>query len=262
MSRVFRVLMLALLAGGCGSAWSETAVEIPTRPGVTQRFMLEVPEHPVASVILFAGGNGALQITPDGKLGGGRGNFLIRTRALWAARGFVVVALDAPSDRQQEPFLSGFRQTPEHAADIRATIAWLREHYKLPVWLLGTSRGTQSAAFAVTTLPRSEGPDGLVLTSTILNDNKSRPVTAMELGAIRIPTLIVHHRLDACKVCNPDYLSGLMQKLAAVPRKDLILVDGGVTEGDPCEAKAYHGFNGIEGTVVDAVAKWILEPQK
>lgn len=259
MAGLLQVLLAALLACGCTLVWGETVVDIPTRPGVTQRFLLDVPEHPVASLILFAGGNGALQITPDGNLRGGRGNFLIRTRAQWAALGFVVVALDAPSDRQQEPFLSGFRQTPEHVADIRASIAWLRKQYKLPVWLLGTSRGTQSAAFAATTLPQDEGPDGLILTSTILSDNKSRPVPAMELGTMRIPTLVVHHRQDACKVCNPEYLSGLMQKLTATPRKDLILVDGGVTEGDPCEAKAYHGFNGLEETVVNTVAKWILE---
>jgi pimeloyl-ACP methyl ester carboxylesterase len=239
LSRIFLLLLLALQSG---LLRAEALVDIPTRPGVTQRFLLLVPEHPVASVILFAGGNGGLQISPDGMLGGGRGNFLIRTRAQWA-----------------EPFLTGFRQTPEHVQDIRAVIAWIREQYALPVWLVGTSRGTQSAAYAATTLPRSEGPDGLVLTSTILTDNKSRPVPAMALDTLQIPTLVVHHRLDGCKVCKPEYLPELMGRLHGAPRKDLIVVEGGVSEGDPCEARAYHGFNGIEETVVTSASRWMLE---
>jgi hypothetical protein len=87
LSRIFLLLLLALQ---CGLAHAETVVDIPTRPGVTQRFLLLEPEHPVASIILFTGGNGGLQISPDGRLDGGRGNFLIRTRAQWAAQGFVV----------------------------------------------------------------------------------------------------------------------------------------------------------------------------
>ena len=42
---------------------------------------------------------------------------------------------------------NGFRQTEEHAADLKATIAWARATAKVPVWLVGTSRGTQSAAW-------------------------------------------------------------------------------------------------------------------
>jgi hypothetical protein len=37
-------------------------VDIPTRPGVTQRFLLIAPEKPKAAVILFAGGDGGLTL--------------------------------------------------------------------------------------------------------------------------------------------------------------------------------------------------------
>jgi len=30
-------------------------------------------------------------------------------------------------------------------------------------------------------------------------------------------------------------------------------LSGGVSVGNPCEAQAYHGFNGIDGQVVSAV---------
>ena len=85
----------------------------------------------------------------------------------------MAVVVDAPSDRQRAPFLNGFRQTEEHAADLKATIAWARATAKVPVWLVGTSRGTQSAAYAATVLQGADAPDGVVLTATILADDNS-----------------------------------------------------------------------------------------
>ena len=166
--------------------------------------------------------------------------------------------VDAPSDRQRPPYLSGFRQTQEHAADIKAVIAWLRGRANVPVWLVGTSRGTQSAAYIATQLDGPDGPDGLVLTSTILTDNKSRPVPAMELDRLRIPVLVVHHEQDGCRLCSFSEVPALMQKLEHVPRKQLLSFKGGDNHGDPCEAFAYHGYNGIEREVVTQIAAWIL----
>jgi hypothetical protein len=48
-----------------------------------------------------------------------------------------------------------------------------------------------------------------------------------------------------------------MDKLTAVPRKELLTFEGGMNRGDPCEAMAFHGFNGIEQEVVAKVAEWI-----
>jgi hypothetical protein len=260
MTRLVRLILCTPLCLALCVALAQTVVDIPTRPGVTQRLWVLAPADPKAVTILFTGGNGALQISSSGELGSGKGNFLIRTRTQWESRGFVVILVDAPSDRQAEPFLCGFRQTPEHANDIQRVIAWARAHYPLPVWLIGTSRGTQSAAFVATTLSRKDGPDGLILTSTILNDRDSRPVTAMPLNLLTIPTLVVHHHDDACKVCKPEFLSQLMDNLSAAPRQALLVVSGGHTQGDPCNAQAYHGFNGIEDEVVGKIAQWILAP--
>jgi hypothetical protein len=52
-------------------------------------------------------------------------------------------------------------------------------------------------------------------------------------------------------------MARLMDKLAATPRKELITFTGGVDQGDPCEAMAYHGFNGLEKDVVARIAGWI-----
>jgi dienelactone hydrolase len=242
-------------------AQAQRVVDVPTRPGVTQRMVVLEPQMPNATVVLFAGGHGGLQISSDGGFKWGGGNFLVRTRQLFASKNLIVAVVDAPSDRQNPPYLGGFRQRPEHVADIKAVIAWLKQQGNIPVWLVGTSRGTQSAAFIATQLrPADGGPDGLVLSSTILTEKPpSRPVPEMPLDKIQIPTLVVHHKEDGCGLCKYRDLPLLMDRLTAVPRKELLTFDGGKSQGDPCEAMAYHGFNGLEPEVVTKIAEWITQ---
>jgi pimeloyl-ACP methyl ester carboxylesterase len=240
---------------------SERIVEIPTRTGVTQRFLLLVPEDPVAAVILFSGGHGGLQISKKGQFKWGKNNFVVRSRERFTENGLMVSIIDAPSDRQKPPYLGGFRQTPEHVADIEAVIAWLKGHANIPVWLVGTSRGTQSAAYVATQLVGEGGPDGLVLTSTMLTDAKGRPVPDMSISKLKIPVLVVHHEQDGCKHCKFSDLPRLMDNLTAAQRKQLVALRGGNNRGDPCKPFAFHGFNGIEREVVQKIAEWIkLKP--
>jgi len=250
-------LFLALflyLAAASPFAVAQKVVDVPTRPGVTQRFLYIAPPAPKAAVILFAGGHGGLHISDNGRFGWGGGNFLVRTRRLFADHGLAVAVVDAPSDRQN---LNDFRETAEHAADIKAVIAWMKDNVKVPVWLVGTSRGTQSAAYIATQLVSGGGPDGIVLTSTILTDPRSRPVPDMPLETLKIPVLVVHHEEDGCRLCMFSDMPRLMEKLAGLPRKELVTFKGGDNVGDPCEARAYHGFNGLETEVVGKIAAWI-----
>jgi hypothetical protein len=80
----------------------------------------------------------------------------------------------------------------------------------------------------------------------------------MELKKIAIPVLVVHHRQDGCMHCAYAGLPRLMDKLSAAPRKELLTMVGGQTRGDPCEAFAYHGFNGLEKDAVTRIAEWIV----
>ncbi len=257
---------LRLLIAACGLAFLSSAqaqvpqkvVDIPTRPGVMQRMVLLSPPQPKAAVVLLPGGHGGLQIFANGSMKWGDGNFLVRTRQLFAAQGLAVAVVDAPSDRQVPPFLAGFRQTPEHVADMRAVIAWMRENYRVPVWLVGTSRGTQSVAYVATELSGVDAPDGIVLSSTILSDDKGRSVLAMPLDKIHIPTLVVHHEQDGCAHCPFSKIPALMEKLQNAADKQLLSFQGGENKGDPCAAFAYHGFNGLESDVVRKTAAWIL----
>lgn len=232
-------------------------VDIPTRPGVNQRILLITPDAPKAAVILFTGGEGAVNIDSDGHLGNS-GNFLVRSRELFAEHGLMVAVIDKPSDRAD---LTNFRETAGHVADVKAVLTWLRGQAKLPVWLVGTSRGTQSAAYvAVQLKDDAQRPDGLVLTSTILRDSKDTAVPEMEIDKLTLPVLVVHHEQDGCKHCQFSDISSLMDKLVASQRKQLISFTGGLNKGNPCGARAYHGYNGLESSVVDKIAAWILQP--
>ncbi len=247
-------------------AWSTRAngeiarkvVDIPTRPGVSQRMLVLSPRNPKAAVILFPGGHGGLQISSNGSIRWGKNNLLVRTRQLFAEKGLLVVLVDAPSDRQCPPYLRGFRQTPGHVADIKAVIAWVREQARVPVWLVGTSRGTQSAAYIAMELTGPEGPNGLVLSSTILKDAKTRPVPAMPLDRLRIPVLVIHHERDGCRLCPFSDIPYLMERLSKASRKQLLKFEGGLNRAGPCRALAYHGYNGLDREVVAQIVAWIL----
>lgn len=259
MKRSLASLLTLFCIGLAASARGEDVVDIPTRPGVNQRLLVAKPAAPKATVILLAGGHGGLGIFPNGSLKWGDGNFLIRSRQYFVEQGLTTVVVDTPSDR---PNLAGFRQTPEHLADITAVIAWARQQDKHPVWLVGTSRGTQSAAFVATRARAPEGPDGLVLTSTILKDAKGRPVPAMPLEHLSQPTLVIHHEEDGCAHCLYADIGALGAKLAHLPRQQLLSIRGGTSRGDPCEPYAHHGFNGLEREVVAQIAEWIVAPSR
>jgi len=167
-----------------------------------------------------------------------------------------VAVLDVPSDHATG--YGRFRASEEHAADVAAVIASLRKVAPVPVWLVGTSRGTVSAAFVAARL-RQGGPDGLVLTSTVTE--RSRVVTDTvidaDLDEVRVPTLIVHHKLDSCIVTKYDVARLLAREFKKAPRAEFVAFEGGTSVGDPCEAFGYHGYNGIEAEVVKAIAAWI-----
>ena len=259
MNTIARALALLALAGLSAATQAWEAVEIPSRPSITQRFLHHAPSAPRAVVVLFAGGHGGTQIGLDGSIGGLRGNFLVRSRDRFVAQGLAVAVIDAPSDRQGGHYLSFFRQTHEHVTDVRALIAWLKtKHAGVPVWLVGTSRGTQSVAHIATVLtPADGGPDGIVLTASILQDPRGRPVPDIALERIAIPVLVAHHRQDSCRSCYFSDLPRLTGRLTKTARTALLAYDGGENRGDPCEAMAYHGFNGLEDKVVADIAAFV-----
>jgi pimeloyl-ACP methyl ester carboxylesterase len=249
--------VLALAVGGPCADAADDLRTIPTRPGVSQSFLLVRPAGPpVAGVVLFAGGHGALNL--HGPRMGLAGNFLVRNRGRFATHGLLVAVVDTPSDRPDG--LDGFRTSAAHAEDVRAVIEALRAERAGPVWLVGTSMGTVSAASAAARLTGAGGPDGLVLTSTVTRQGRERPesVGDVRLKDIQVPTLIVHHRDDACRSTPYADVPSLLRDLTSAPRREVLTFTGGLPpQSGPCEARAAHGYLGLDAEVVAGIAKWI-----
>ena len=223
---------------------------------VSIRLLVGIPNSPVAVVVLFAGGHGALNIRDDGQFGWGRGNFLVRSRKLFQEQGITTVVIDAPSDKISTG-LYHFRNSADHARDVAAVIRHLRARFSLPVWLVGTSRGTESVANAAIRL-KTDLPDGIVLTSSMLAYNKNgTQLLFMELETITVPTLIVHHKSDECSVTPYDGVESLRSKLISSRKIDVLEYQGGTPKGGVCDAFHYHGYHGIEANVIKDISDWI-----
>lgn len=259
------LVLLVLTAAGSASAASSELVALTTPRGARQAFILMKPDKPpVAAVILFAGGHGALNLKSATPMGWAAGNFLVRTRDKFAAHGFIVAVVDAPSDKV-DGMNAEFRMGEDHARDIGAVIAHLTIETKVPVWVVGTSMGTFSAAGAAV---HGVGADGLVLTSTITRAKPdwkiagSHPdgVASMPLGKLAMPALIVSHTKDGCAITPAADAPKLQQALVNAKRLEAVILDGGdPPQSDPCEARSEHGFLGIEDKAVGAIARFIME---
>ena len=257
MSLVAVAALLAVMLVAPG-VMAEEIKTIPTPRGVDQSFVyLRRPGTPVASVILFSGGEGLLKLAGRTTMGAG-GNFLVRTRGQFAGQGFLVAVPDAPSDRATDG-LVGFRTSREHAADIGALIAFLRGEAAVPVWLVGTSMGTVSAASVAVRLPAGQ-VDGVVLTSsvTVWSRSMRESLRDVRLENLRVPVFVVHHATDSCPASLPHEADRLMPLLTGAPRTAIRFFKGGATpRSGPCEPFAPHGYLGLEADVIAAIAAFI-----
>ena len=196
------------------------------------RSLLMRPKAPQASIILMPGGAGAIGVTSEGVLTRAKGNSLVRTSGDFLKRNLAVLIVDADTDLRA-------------AVDYMASI-------KRPVIVAGTSRGTLRAAEGIA---RGARPDRLVLTAGFLSSESGNPrqnVMAILGSPDRLPpTLVVHHRQDACRFTLPAGVDPFVKWAAG--RARVTWIDGGESEDDACEAFAHHGFNGVEARMVAAI---------
>jgi dienelactone hydrolase len=218
------------------------------------------------TLLLFPGsyGNGHY----SGKEGAIRlgSNFLVRSSGLFVEKGFSIAIIDVPSDNSGG-MSDSFRRSAEHTSDIRAIIEFLKKRMTGPVYFIGTSRGTISAAYLA-----GEISDpiltGLVLTSTM---GGRMYAGSVNLEKIRVPVLFVHHRRDGCEVTRIGDACAMKKRIDMGSRADFVEVEGGAsledayrvggkktkTGPDPCNAGSHHGFIGVEGHVVEGIADWL-----
>jgi pimeloyl-ACP methyl ester carboxylesterase len=227
----------------------------PVRDGFT-------PLERIAVLVLYIGGDGTLNLGagPPPQLNTGSPNTVARNRYHFAAEGFVVAVVDAANDFNNSPIgLRGRRLGAAHLADLTTVMADLRERYPgLPIWGVGHSRGTLSAALtAVSVQPPA---DGLVLMSSLTGNpaNPTEDLSAIDIESITGPALIVSHLGDVCAFTNPDDSRALRNRFIASERAKFRPFEGGSAPlSDPCDPLAPHGFFGIDQKVVDAITKWV-----
>lgn len=256
--RWISVLAAALLTMTANrAAFAVEGVEtIATRPGVTQGYYWQEPIRKVRAIaVLFVGADGDLRLHAAGPTNL-RGNFLFQVRDALANSGLLLIFPDAPSDRSRG---LGNRTDADHADDIRRVILHVKQSADLPVFLIGTSRGTVSAANVASRVDPTL-IKGVLLTSTITEPARNRQHSVFEtkLAEIRVPVLVLAHRDDTCYVTPASAGPRLLRALTNAPRKDSVMLSGGKpAESEPCDARSPHGYFGVEGQAVKAMTTWI-----
>ena len=267
------ILSLFLLNGHFLMAHADIVVTLDRNRGpvdcatsfdpVEQSYLLIRVPDPIASLVLFTGGGGGIFID-DWQLHISSVNFLTRSRHLFASFGFNVVVMDAATDFLScEHILKGQRLSSAYVSDINAVIQDLRIRYpELPIWVIGTSRGSISAAQTAAALSHeSGGPDGLVLTSSntrSATEPHHLSVFDVDLENITVPTLITAHKKDECWVTPPEDAKAIEDRLVSVPKMHIRKYNKGFEPiSGPCKPLSYHGYLGIEPEVVKDIAKWI-----
>lgn len=256
MHRLLQALLWLLLVAAFGAARADDAlIQVRSREGITTSYWWMPRDGAWATVLLFSGGNGGIGMK-DGVPQSG--NFLIRSRDEFTRAGLNVALVGNPSDvRGLNP---AFRRSPEHMTDIRATIDDIRNRSNTPIWLVGTSQGTISAAAAGLAL----GPEvvaGIALSATLSGQQPGGSVTDLPLEQMKVPVLVHQHRLDSCRITPPALARALVPRLTAAPVSKYMEVEGGSgPRGDPCEAFHWHGYIGMEAQAVEQLVGWIRKP--
>lgn len=225
-------------------------------------FLLLKPDRPKAAVVLFVGGRGYLGVSGGGKLQRQKGSFPIVNRESFTDRGLMVAIVDAPfgvGDLRRT-----YRMSEEHGQDIRAVIRELRKKEDVPIWLVGHSRGTYSAANGAVRLKGLV--DGLILTSTVTRPREKyqsygthpRGVLSMDLTGVAVPVLVIANRTDSCLSTPASNAEELAKAFTAAP-KISVKIFNGQPEPNPdyCKSDGQHHFYGFQSEVITTIADFI-----
>lgn len=253
-------------SGPCGQV-----VTVATHAGTTTRYAFNPPKSAQGSsvaLVLLPGGGGHLDLDEAGCPRALKGNSLVRSAPLFQELGFHTALVDAPSDMPGEDGLAGFRLMPEHAEDLGRIVADVRARSGAgAVWLVGTSRGSISAANAAARLAGPAAADGVVLTSALMFGQSgarktyvSQTVFDVALENIALPLLVVGHADDGCLRSPAKLMPGIAAR-AGSARKQVVTVTGGPggTGGGlaACEGRAPHGFVEQEAEVAAGIARFV-----
>lgn len=250
MNAIGLILLAATWAGVAQAAVKEEIVTLPSVGGTTVPYLKSWDDTaaPRIAAVLFNGGGGRVGLAHRIPRPGA--NFLVRTRALFNAQGIATAVIDVPSHLEEMD--DTYRMSRRHADDVAAVVNDLRKGFgEVSVFLVGTSRGTVSAAYAGSAL----GPTvaGVVLTSSLFNATRVGPgLSGFDYASVKSRLLFVHHADDAC------FATPYSMAERAARNFPLVTVRGGDTpRSGPCDPFSPHGFLGVEEPTVRAITGWM-----
>ena len=271
-SSVTNGVPMVIVSARCASYYDAPTVRYTTQKGqetpVVVQYMVHTPETLPAKglVLLLVGGEGATGITGNPithhALTGGN-NFLSRSATLFALNGYYAVTIDRPStSSSDEGTYDHYRLSARHAQDIVTIVNTVqaRNGTNLPVFLVGTSRGTLSA------LAQYRLGIGSLLSSAITTaDNAPNSlyigepgVGPLAAGHVRdTPVQVLYHTADLCAVSTPAGSTLLGAQFAANVPSSTVAISAGTdfdsTPADHCQALTFHGYFGAEVEAVSAI---------
>jgi dienelactone hydrolase len=212
----------------------------------TKTFLIETAK-PKAVVLLFIGGNGVLDLKPDGSTT--KENPLNRSAGLWKSYGINSVLVDSPYDLG-DARRGNVRGKSEHLSRVESVVNYYKNKFNIPVWIFGHSMGTVTAIQFANQSERSTAVTGIIIAGTHIGENLS--------ASFNKPVMAIHHQKEACPSTPISASESIIKGRSKDAKSELVMIDGGEDVGKACMGLAYHGFNKVEDKMIGAAAKFIL----
>ncbi len=228
------VLAAALLcAARAALAGDELVTTAKYASGEAVPYILtSVAPAPKYVVILVPGGSGVVDphLENGALVFGYKGNFLVRSRALIADADFAAITTNTTQSEER----------------IQAILDDVKRRFPAArVYVMGTSNGTGATMALAGYL--STRVAGEIHTSSLSQ------IAGFDPRPYPNRHLIVHHAGDRCRATRLDAAREAHERYGT----ELIVMEGGISTGDFCEAFSHHGYNGIERETIDAIKQWI-----
>lgn len=244
-----KLAWLILLTGiAFSNLVSAQVFDVPYRDDAPTRTLLVSAPKAKAVVLLFPGGGGMLRLKEDGS----STNFhtFVRSKNLWAQYGIDSVLVDTPYDLGNGRAHSRFIR--DHQQRILNVVRFYKEKLNLPIWIFGHSMGTVSVTQFV-----NGGKDQAALISGVIVAGTFR--SASIDSNVSMPVQAIHHLDDSCSSTPFSTSESIIKSRPSNLTSQFVVIEGGISEGDVCGSKAYHGFNEKEPEFVKTAAQFILK---
>ncbi|WP_114636386.1 hypothetical protein [Polynucleobacter necessarius] len=189
------------------------------------------------ALIVMLGGHGTIGLkkNADGTpFFSGKGNFLARTRGIFSDGDVAVVVIDRGRSLDR----------------MRGVIADLRAKFPAAkIYVADTSMSITETIYMAENMDGEVA--GFIHTSSVGSNWRG-----LDTRNRKNRNLIVTHKYDGCKCITQTSSSIENSERYGTP---LFVVEGGIDEGDPCQASGHHGYRGIEQEVVDKIKAWMKQ---